>query len=90
MEDEYRTLTEMGTWWLVKPPPGANIVGSKWTYKVKKDAARTVIQKKAHLVTKGFLQVPGVNYFDTFTPIAQLSSIHMVLALAAHYNMELH
>ena len=70
MEEEYMTLMEMGTWRLVKLPPGANIIGSKWTYKAKKDVAGTVIWKKAHLVAQGFLQVPGVDYFDTFTPVA--------------------
>ena len=49
-----------------------------------------VIHKKAHLVAQGFLQPPGVDYFDTFAPVACLSSICTVLALATYYDMELH
>ena len=90
MEEEYTTLTDMGTWRLEAALPSANIIGSKWTYKVKQDASGMVVCKKTHLVTQGFFQVPGVNYFDTFAPVACLSSIHTVLALTAHYDMELH
>ena len=90
MEEEYTTLTDMGTWRLEAALPSANIIGSKWTYKVKQDASGMVVCKKAHLVAQGFFQVPGVNYFNTFAPVACLSSIHTVLALTAHYDMELH
>lgn len=90
MEEEYTTLTNLGTWRLEAAPPGANIVGSKWTYKAKWDTSSTVVHKKACLVTQGFLQVLGVDYFNTFTPVACLSFIHTVLALATHYDMELH
>ena len=90
MEEEYETLRKMGTWKLVKPPPGVNIVGSKWTYKAKKDASGAVVRKKARLVAQGFSQVPGVDYFDTFAPVACLASIRTVLALAARLDMEAH
>ena len=90
MEEKYETLRKMGTWKLIKPPPSVNIVGSKWTYKAKKDASGTIIHKKARLVAQGFLQVPGVDYFNTFAPVAHLTSICMVLALTAHLDMEAH
>ena len=47
-------------------------------------------QKKVRLVTQGFLQVPGFNYFDNYAPVACLTSIWMVLSLAAHEDMEIH
>ena len=50
---------------------------------------RNVIQKKAHLIAQGFLQVPGVDYFDTFAPVAHLASICTIMALAAHDDMEM-
>ena len=90
IEKEYTTLTDMGTWRLEAAPPGANIVGSKWTYKAKWDTSSAVIHKKACLVAQGFSQVPKVNYFNTFTPVAHLSSIHTVLALATYYDIKLH
>jgi hypothetical protein len=88
--EELRTLEEAGTWELVDPPSGANIVGSKWVFRVKKDAAGHVVRFKARLVAQGFSQVPGVDYFDTFAPVAKLASIWTVLAMAAELDFELH
>ena len=79
-----------GTWELVDVPAGANIVGSKWVFRAKKDTARNIVHYKAHLVAQGFSQVPGVNYFDTFAPVACLASIRAVLALAAVNDYEIH
>ena len=72
---ELDTLCKAGTWELAEAPPGANIIRSKWVFCAKKDAARNVVCYKACLVAQGFSQVPGVNYFDTFAPVAKLASI---------------
>jgi hypothetical protein len=88
--EELRTLKEAGTWELVDAPSGANIVGSKWAFRVKKDAAGHVVRFKARLVAQGFSQVPGVDYFDTFAPVAKLVSIRTVLAMATKLDFELH
>jgi hypothetical protein len=90
IHEELAVLKAMGTWVLVDPPPGANIVSSKWVFCVKKDTDGHIVCKKARLVAQGFLQVPSVDYFDTYTPVARLASIRTVLALAARKNMELH
>lgn len=90
IQEELTTLKEAGTWILVDAPPGANIVGSKWVFRVKKDADGNIARKKARLVAQGFSQVPGIDYFDTFAPVARLASIRTVLALAARDDMELH
>ena len=87
---ELKMLEEAGTWELIDPPAGANIVGSKWVFHVKKDAAGHVVHFKACLVAQGFLQVLGVDYFDTFVLVAKLASIQTVLAMAAKLNFELH
>ena len=83
MEEELTMLNNAGTWELIDPPTGVNIVGLKWVFKAKKDAAGNVICYKARLVAQGFSQVPGVDYFDTFAPVAKLASIRAVLAIAA-------
>jgi hypothetical protein len=88
--EELTLLQETGTWELTDPPTGANIVGSEWVYYAKKDAAGNVIHYKACLVAQGFSQVPGVDYFDTFAPVAKLASIRAILAMAAAEDMELH
>ena len=82
IEEELRLLKEAGTW-EVDLPKGVNVVGLKWVFKVKKDAAGNIIWYKAHLIAQSFSQVPGVNYFDTFTPVAHLGSISTVLAFVA-------
>jgi len=83
-------LEDAGTWELVDLPAGANLVGSKWVFWVKKDAAGQVIRFKACLVAQGFSQVPGVDYFNTFAPVAKLASIRTVLTMAAKLDFELH
>jgi hypothetical protein len=90
IHEELALLHETGTWVLVDVPPGANVVGLKWVFHVKKDADGHVIHKKARLVAQGFSQVPGVDYFNTFAPVARLASIGTVLTLAACEDMELH
>ena len=88
--EELDVLKAAGTWKTVDPPDGANIVGSKWVFRAKKDAAGVVVRYKARLVAQGFSQVPGVDYFDTFAPVARLASIRTVLAIAAVQNLEIH
>ena len=90
IDDELLVLKAAGTWELVDAPDGVNIVGSKWVFRAKKDAAGNVVRYKARLVAQGFSQVPGVDYFDTFAPVARLSSIRAILAIAAAEDYEIH
>lgn len=90
IHEELETLDGMGTWELVDAPEGANVVGSKWVFRAKRDAAGNIARYKARLVAQGFSQVPGVDYFDTFAPVAKLASIRVVLAMSAQYDLELH
>ena len=69
--EELATLKEAGTWELVDAPEGANIVGSKWVFRAKKDAAGNVVRYKARLVAQGFSQVQASI---TSTPLRQLRS----------------
>ena len=88
--EELELLRKAGTWEVVDAPPNTNIFGLKWVFHMKKDAAGNVVCYKAQLVAQGFSQVPGVDYFDTFAPVAHLASIHTVLAMAAVHDLELH
>ena len=69
---------------------GVTVVRSKWVFCAKKDAAGNIVRHKVHLVAQGFSQVPGVDYFDTYAPVAKLTSICTVLALATRLDLELH
>ncbi len=73
---ELTTLKTAGTWRLEEAPPRANVIGSKWVFKAKKDAAGNIARYKAHLVAQGFSQISGVDYNDTYVPIAKLMSLH--------------
>ena len=74
ISEELTTLCKASTWKLEAPLPRANIISMKWVFKAKKDASRKVVWYKAWLVAQGFSQVEGVNYFDTYTPVAKLTS----------------
>jgi hypothetical protein len=90
IKEELEMLKTTGTWELTERPPNVNVVGSKWVFRAKKDAAGNVVCYKARLVAQGFSQVPGVDYFDTFAPIVRLISIRSILAIAANLDMEIH
>jgi hypothetical protein len=68
--EELATLEAAGTWVLEEPPPGANIISSKWVFKAKKDATGIIAQFKARLMAQGFSQINGVDYNDTYAPVA--------------------
>ena len=61
----------------------------KWVFKHKLDANGEIMMYKAHLVAKGFSYVHGVDYDETFTPVARYDSLRLLLALAAHNNWTL-
>ena len=90
IDEELETLCKAETWELTEAPDGANIIGSKWVFHAKKNTAGIVICYKACLVTQGFLQVPGVDYFNTIAPVAKPASIHTVLTIAAADDLEMH
>jgi hypothetical protein len=75
MLEEMERMKMNGTWALVKSPPNANIVSSRWTYLMKCDAKNNPIKAKAQLVAQGFSQVPGINFNETFTLTANPESI---------------
>jgi hypothetical protein len=88
--EELKTLEDEGMWTLVDPPHGANIVGSKWVFHLKHDMLGHTVHYKARLVAQGFSQVEGVDYYDTYTPVEKLASLHTILALTIHHDLELH
>jgi Reverse transcriptase (RNA-dependent DNA polymerase) len=90
IEEELAMLKGAGTWQLEQAPAGANIIGSKWVFKAKKDTARNIARYKAHLVAQGFSQIGGVDYDDTFAPVAKLASLHSIIALTNCLKLELH
>lgn len=90
MQAEYNGLLEQHTWELVDLPPGRKAIKSKWVYVRKRDSNGDIERYKARLVAKGFEQIHGIDYEDTFAPVARLESWRYVIALAAIHDWEIH
>ena len=88
MKSEMKSLEEHSTWKLVNMPPGKKAVGCKWVFRIKRNPSGEVIKFKARLVAKGFTQRPGIDYNETFVPVARKESINTVLAIAAAEDLE--
>ena len=88
-DSEMDSIDKAGTWILVPPPPGRSAIGCKWVFKTKRGADGSIVKHKARLVANGFLQRYGVDYDETYAPVARYPSIRAILALAAHYDWEL-
>ncbi|KAE8224041.1 hypothetical protein CF319_g3014 [Tilletia indica] len=82
MEEELGQLSKMGTWKLVPRPPGRKIVGCKWVLKVKTDSEGRMQKRKARLVAKGYSQLDGIDYEETFAPVARLVSVRLIISFA--------
>jgi hypothetical protein len=72
------------TWELVDMPTHKQPIGVKWVYRTKLNADGTINKHKARIVVKGYAQVFGVDFSETYAPVARLDTIRMLLAIAAH------
>eukprot|EP00253_Pinus_taeda_P017718 PITA_17718 len=90
MQKEYDALIKNGTWKLVDPQLGTKPIGCKWVYKNKYNAYGSLDKHKARLVEKGFAQKEGVDYEETFAPIAKWATIQTLFALVAQNGWKVH
>ena len=88
--DEMQALDDNGTWDLVPLPTGKKAIDCRWVFVVKFNPDGSVIGLKTRLVVKGYAQTYGVDYFDTFSPIAKLTFVRMFISLTASYDWDLH
>ena len=88
MIEEMDALINNGTWDLVCLPAGKKAIGCRWVFIVKVNPDGSIGWLKARLVTKGYAQTYGVNYFDTFSLVTKLTSIRLFISLAATHNWD--
>jgi hypothetical protein len=90
MHDELHQFTCNDVWNLVPRPIDHNIIGTKWIFKNKSNEHGTVIRNKARLVAQGYTQIEGVDFDETFAPVARLESIRILLSISCHLGFKLH
>ncbi|GKF90438.1 retrotransposon protein, putative, ty1-copia subclass, partial [Tanacetum coccineum] len=89
MDKEMNSMKVNKVWTEVDPPPNAKIVRSKWIFKKKTDMDGKVHTYKARLVAKGHTQTYGIDYEDTFSLVADIRAIRILIAIAAYYDYEI-
>jgi hypothetical protein len=91
MQEELNNFERNQVWELVERPrdKNVNIIGTKWVFKNKQDANGIVIRNKARLVAQGYSQVEGIDFGETYAPVARLESIRILIAYASHHNFKL-
>ncbi|GKD21152.1 retrotransposon protein, putative, ty1-copia subclass [Tanacetum coccineum] len=89
MNVKMQSMKDNEVWVLVELPPNARTVGSKWLFKKKTNMDGAVYVFKARLVAKGFTQTYGVDYEETFSPVANIRAIRIRIAIAAYYDYEI-
>jgi hypothetical protein len=87
---EMHSFEHMHVYKVVPQPKNKNVVSSKWVFHIKRGPDSAILKYKAQVVTQGFTQIEGVDYDETFTPVAKLASLCTILALAAELDLEVH
>ncbi|GJY88555.1 putative retrotransposon ty1-copia subclass protein [Tanacetum coccineum] len=89
MNVEMQSMKENQVWNLVDLPPNCKTVRSKWLFKKKTDMDGNIHAYNARLVANGFTQTYGVDYEETFSPVADIKAIRILIAIAAYYDYEI-
>ncbi|KAL8095322.1 hypothetical protein AgCh_036693 [Apium graveolens] len=90
MQEELNQFERCDVWELVPPPQDAKIIGTRWVFKNKKDEDGNIIRNKARLVAQGYNQQEGIDYEETYAPVARLEAIRILMAFAAHKKFKLY
>jgi hypothetical protein len=90
MVEEYDSIVRNDVWEVVLRPVGKSILTSRWLYKTKYDADGSIEKYKARFVARGFSQIEGVDYDETFTPVGRYISIRSIISIAAKMGWSIH
>jgi hypothetical protein len=89
MIEELASIEENNTWSLVDPVPGHRLIGMRLVYKLK-DSNGAIVNHKARLVGKGYVQQQGIDFKEVFAPVARLESVWLMLSLSARRSWAVH
>ena len=90
MKEELKSMDDNNVWEMTELSKDSKRVGCKWVFKTKRDSKGNVKRYKARLVAKGYTQKDGIDYKETFSPVSRKDSLRIVMALVAHFDLELH
>ncbi|KAL4035625.1 hypothetical protein IC575_004328 [Cucumis melo] len=90
MQEKLLQFRRNNVWTLVSKPEGVNVIGTKWIFKNKTDETGCVTKNKAKLVVQGYTQVEGVDFDETFAPIARLKAIRLLLGISCIQKFKLY
>ncbi|KAL9270148.1 Retrovirus-related Pol polyprotein from transposon RE2-like protein [Drosera capensis] len=90
MQEELNEFERNEVWYLTPRPKNYPVIGCKWVFRNKSDENGTVIRNKARLVAKGYSQEEGIDFDETFAPVAKLETIRMFIAYAAYQGFKVY
>jgi hypothetical protein len=90
MHEELENFERNQVWELVDPPTGCKLIGTKWVWMNKEGEKGEVVRNKSRLVAQGYSQKEGIDYEETFAPIAHLEAIRILVAFSVAKGFKLH
>jgi hypothetical protein len=90
MHEELNNFAHNEVWELVKRPSDHNVIVTKWVFQNKQDKNAVIVRNKTRLVAQGYSQVEGLDFDETFAPVARLEAIRILLAYATSHNIKLY
>jgi hypothetical protein len=90
MTEEYQSIIKNDVWEIVPRPNSKDVVSSRWLFKIKHDVDGSIEKYKTRFVARGFSQKEGIEYEETFAPVARYTSIRTIIALTAKMKWNLH
>src|ERR1044072_4471729 len=90
MEEELNQFSKNDVWDLVQKPKGVHVIGTKWVFRNKLNEKGEVVRNKARLVAQGYSQQEGIDYTETFAPIARLEEIRLLISFFVNHNIILY
>jgi len=89
MKEEIKALGTNKTWEVTDLPPNKVVIGCKWVYKIKQRANGEIKRYKVRLVAKGYSQREGIDYMETYSPVARLTTVRVILVVVAAFDWHL-